>query len=211
MVRKRCWRPPSQPGVLPEFSDDSNQFTLPSGTCELLYLTQSTAARTTVRPNYGIKPSVLTDFVSGLSDSWSERSHLVPVVIDPVRGGTGGKPGLASRAYAREVADDRDRDLGTVLSYLVGRPVRGVELAQALGVARSSYYAARDDGRLITADNLLRLADVFGLNPVDLLVRYGLVTHDAAVEYTQNAGSTSPRTDSAETAGLRPRMDLPPL
>jgi len=107
------------------------------------------------------------------------------------------------RAYDQRVIDDRDRDLGTVLSYLVGRPVRTVELAKALGFARSSFYVARDEGRLITADNLLRLADVYGLNPVDLLVRYGLVSHDAAVEYARDAGP--------DATGLRPRMDLPPL
>jgi hypothetical protein len=106
-------------------------------------------------------------------------------------------------AYAQLVIDDRDRDLGSVLSYLVGRPVRTVELAKALGVARSSFYVARDEGRLITADNLLRLADVYGLNPVDLLVRYGLVSHDAAVEYARGVGP--------DATGLRPRMDLPPL
>jgi plasmid maintenance system antidote protein VapI len=109
------------------------------------------------------------------------------------------------------VIDDRDRDLGTVLSYLVGRPVRTVELAKALGVARSSYYAARDEGRLISADNLLRLADVFELNPVDLLVRYGLVSHDAAMEYARDAGTATTKTATADTAGLRPRLDLPPL
>lgn len=98
-----------------------------------------------------------------------------------------------------------------MLSYLVGRPVRTVELAKALGVARSSYYAARDEGRLITADNLLRLADVFGLNPVDLLVRYGLVSHDAAMEYARDAGTAPAKTATADTAGLRPRLDLPPL
>ena len=114
-------------------------------------------------------------------------------------------------AYAHEVIDDRDRDLGTVLSYLVGRPVRTVELAKALGVARSSYYAARDEGRLISADNLLRLADVFGLNPVDLLVRYGLVSHDAAVQYARDTGPAPATTGTADAAGLRPRMDLPPL
>jgi hypothetical protein len=106
-------------------------------------------------------------------------------------------------AYAYYVIDDRDRDLGTVLSYLVGRPIRTVELAKALGVARSSYYAARDEQRLVTADNLLQLAGAFGLNPVDLLVRYGLVSHDAVVEYARAAGS--------DATGLRPRMDLPPL
>lgn len=109
------------------------------------------------------------------------------------------------------MADDRDRDLGTVLSYLVKRPVRTVELAKALGVARSSYYTARDEGRLITADNLLRLAGFFGLNPVDLLVRYGLVSHDAAVEYARDAGPAPAKTSTADTAGLRPRMDRPPL
>jgi len=111
--------------------------------------------------------------------------------------------GKGVRAYARQVIDDRDRDLGTVLSYLVGRPVRTVELAKSLGFARSSFYVARDEGRLITADNLLRLADVYGLNPVDLLVRYGLVSHDAALEYARDAGP--------DATGLRPRMDLPPL
>jgi len=119
--------------------------------------------------------------------------------------------GKGVRAYARQVIDDRDRDLGTVLSYLVGRPVRTVELAKALGVARSSYYAARDEGRLISADNLLRLADVFELNPVDLLVRYGLVSHDAAIEYAQDTGTAATKTATADTAGLRPRLDLPPL
>jgi hypothetical protein len=111
--------------------------------------------------------------------------------------------GKGVRAYHQGVIDDRDRDLGTVLSYLVGRPVRTVELAKSLGFARSSFYVARDEGRLITADNLLRLADVYGLNPVDLLVRYGLVSHDAALEYARDAGP--------DATGLRPRMDLPPL
>ena len=114
-------------------------------------------------------------------------------------------------AYDLQVIDDRDRDLGTVLSYLVGRPVRTVELAKALGVARSSYYAARDEGRLITADNLLRMAEVFGLNPVELLVRYGLVSHDAAVDYARDAGTAPAKTGTADTAGLSPRLDLPPL
>ncbi|MBU3749020.1 MAG: helix-turn-helix transcriptional regulator [Mycobacterium sp.] len=98
-----------------------------------------------------------------------------------------------------------------MLSYLVGRPVRTVELAKALGVARSSYYAARDEGRLITADNLLRLAGVFELNPVDLLVRYGLVSRDAAIEYVLDGDNAPPIAGTANKVGLRPRMDLPPL
>ena len=108
--------------------------------------------------------------------------------------------------------DDRERELSAVLGYLVGRPVPAVELARALGVSRSSYYAARDERRLITAGNLIRLAGVFGLNAVDLLVRYGLISHDAAVDYLSGdaRAATVPQTRS-RSPRLDPRRDLPPL
>lgn len=119
---------------------------------------------------------------------------------------------MTSDRKGTDVIDDRERELSAVLGYLVGRPVPAVELARALGVSRSSYYAARDEKRLITADNLIKLAGVFRLNPVDLLVRYGLVSYDAAVDYVTG------ETRAAATAGTRsrsprlePRMDLPPL
>lgn len=104
--------------------------------------------------------------------------------------------------------DDRHRDLDTVLSYLVGRRLRALELAQALGISRSSYYAARDERRLITADNLLKLADALNLNPVDLLVRYGLLNDDAITEYTGAQQYPPPRPRGPR---LQPRLDLPPL
>lgn len=105
--------------------------------------------------------------------------------------------------------DDRQRELSTVLSYLVGHPLRAVDLAKALGISRSSYYAARDEGRLITADNLLRLAGTLDLNPIDLLVRYGLVSHDDVVDYTASAAPPAPARSRARR--LTPRLDLPPL
>jgi len=73
----------------------------------------------------------------------------------------------------------------------------------------SNFIALRK--RLITAANLLRLAGVFGLNPVDLLVRYGLVSREAAVEYARGAGPAPEKTATADPAGLRPPVDLPPL
>lgn len=110
------------------------------------------------------------------------------------------------------MVDDRERELSTVLGYLVGRPVPAVEMARALGVSRSSYYAAREEKRLITADNLIKLAGVFRLNPVDLLVRYGMVSHDAVVDYlgepAQTAATPSVR---SRLRRLQPRSDLPPL
>lgn len=109
------------------------------------------------------------------------------------------------------IIDDRQRELSTVLSYLVGRPLRAVELAKALGISRSSYYAARDEGRLVTADNLLRLAAAFGLNPVDLLIRYGLLSHDAVTDYVGDSAPPARPARPARTPRLQPRMDLPPL
>lgn len=78
--------------------------------------------------------------------------------------------------------DDRSRDLGSVLSYLVGRQLRANEIITALGVSRSAYYVQREEGRLVTADNLLRLAAALNLNPVDLLLRYSMVSREAVLE-----------------------------
>lgn len=107
--------------------------------------------------------------------------------------------------------DDRQRELSTVLSYLVGRPLRTAELAKDLGISRSSYYTARDEGRLSTADNLLRLAAALGLNPVDLLIRYGLLSHDAVLEYLSTSAPPAPPDRPARTPRPQPRSNLPPL
>lgn len=105
--------------------------------------------------------------------------------------------------------DDRERDLGTVLSYLVGRQLHTVELAKALGMSRSGYYAARDKEKLVTSDNLLRFAAVFGLNPVDLLVRFGLLSSEAVDDYT--AARTVTSAPGRGKRRLQPRLDMPPL
>lgn len=79
--------------------------------------------------------------------------------------------------------DDTSRDLGTVLSYLVGRQLRANEIIAALGMSRSAYYVQRDGGRLVTVDNLLRLAAALNLNPIDLLLRYSMVSRESVLEY----------------------------
>lgn len=114
--------------------------------------------------------------------------------------------------------DDTGRELGTVLSYLVGRQLSTVEIAKAVGLSRSAYYTARDEGRLISADNLLRLAAAFGLNPIDLLVRYRLVDHGTVIEYagaqhvTPGGAVVTTAPAKPQTRGpLRPRLDLPPV
>jgi hypothetical protein len=85
---------------------------------------------------------------------------------------------------------DGPKQLDAVLGYLVGRRLSTREICAALELSRSTYYEQRDQGRLITADNLITAAGNLGLNPVDLLVRYGLVPASAAVEYTEEISST---------------------
>ncbi len=105
-----------------------------------------------------------------------------------------------------------------MLSYLLGRQLRTSELISALGVSRSAYYVARDAGRLSSPGNLLRLASAFGVNPVELLIRYGFLTHDDVLQYVADSGlsGSEPRGAPAPPRIPRPprleyRPDAPPL
>lgn len=79
--------------------------------------------------------------------------------------------------------DDRDKDPTVVLPYLVGRPLAAGEVYEAFGYRKSAYYKAVNEGRLISASNLLKVAKYFGLNPIDLQVRFGLIEPEAVDEY----------------------------
>jgi hypothetical protein len=83
--------------------------------------------------------------------------------------------------------DDREKDPAVVLPYLVGRPLAATEVYEAFGYRKSAYYKAAREGRLVTADNLIRAARYFGLNPVDLQVRFGLIEPEAVTEYLESA------------------------
>lgn len=110
------------------------------------------------------------------------------------------------------MVDDRHRELGAVLSYLVGRQLRAGEIVEALGVSRSAYYLARDEGRLVTADNLIRLAAALGLNPIDLMLRYGLVSENAVLDCARDLEPEGARRESrSRVRRLQPRLDAPPI
>jgi hypothetical protein len=82
--------------------------------------------------------------------------------------------------------DDRDKDPTVVLPYLVGRPLAATEVYEAFGYRKSAFYKAAREGRLMTADNLIRAARYLGLNPIDLQVRFGLIQPEAVTEYVQS-------------------------
>jgi hypothetical protein len=103
------------------------------------------------------------------------------------------------------VMDDRDKDPAVVLPYLVGRPISATEVYEAFGYRKSAYYKAAHEGRLVTADNLIRAAKYFGLNPVDLQVRFGLIPPEAVTEYVESTR------DRPRLRDLRPEPIKPPV
>lgn len=101
--------------------------------------------------------------------------------------------------------DDRDKDPAVVLPYLVGRPLAGAEVYEAFGYHKSAYYKAAREHRLITASNLLKVARYFGLNPVDLQVRFGLIEPEAVTEYLKS------EPELPRLGELRPKPGNPPV
>ncbi|AVO25557.1 immunity repressor [Mycobacterium phage LaterM] len=87
--------------------------------------------------------------------------------------------------------DDTDKSLAAVLSYLVGRQLKLRELLEALQMSRTRYYNQAEEGRLITADNLIRAARNLKINEVDLLARYNLISDDAIRAYAEGLAPTS--------------------
>src|ERR1700757_377295 len=75
-----------------------------------------------------------------------------------------------------QMQNDRVRDLEVLLAFLLNRPLRQAEVGMALGISRTPYYDQKAKGQLASPQNLLSVAAYFGLNPVDLLLRYGYIT-----------------------------------
>jgi hypothetical protein len=105
----------------------------------------------------------------------------------------------------------RSVDLAEVLSSLTGRRVRIGEIISALNVGRSTYYEQRDAGRLISADNLVRLAAELEINPVELLLRCGLVSRQAVAECSAKPDGAATRRVREPRRRFQPRPDAPPL
>lgn len=125
------------------------------------------------------------------------------------------------------VSRDAEKDLGLVLSYLTGRKLTLDEVLAAVGMSRSTYYDRQGKGTLTTTDTLLRAARFLGLNPVDLLIRYGRIAPTDVVDYLEveerpfgltTATSSAKANPPERTRGRRssisrltPRPDAPPL
>ncbi len=101
--------------------------------------------------------------------------------------------------------DDCDKDPAVVLPYLVGRPLAATEVYEAFGYRKSAYYKAVREGRLVSADNLIRASKYLGLNPIDLLIRFGLIEPESVNEYVASTRALPRLRD------LRPDPTKPPV
>ena len=119
-------------------------------------------------------------------------------------------------------ADDTQRDLATVLSYLTGRMLTKEEIWTALDMSRSTYYDQLEKGTLITADNLRTAAASLGINRAELLTRYRLIDPEEVTSLAEDIGSrplsyapagrgvmTIPA-KQAKVSRLRPRLPCNP-
>jgi predicted DNA-binding transcriptional regulator AlpA len=59
---------------------------------------------------------------------------------------------------------------------MLKRDVPSPEISRALGISSSSYYRRKSQDSYPDAEELRLVAERFGLNPVDLWVRFGLTT-----------------------------------
>jgi hypothetical protein len=102
------------------------------------------------------------------------------------------------------MSDERQKQLDAVLIGMAGRRLSVGEIIKALEMSSTTYYQQRADGRLITAENLIKAARNLGLNEVELLVRYGFIDPAAIEEYVEMYGANP--TKPKATTRRRPRL-----
>src|SRR5438270_9248154 len=71
--------------------------------------------------------------------------------------------------------DENGKNLQAVLGYMLNRAVPAKEIYAALGIARNTYHGRGDEDGFPDAEECRLIAQAFGLNPLDLLLRFGLI------------------------------------
>jgi hypothetical protein len=83
--------------------------------------------------------------------------------------------------------DDGGSDpLQPILVALTGRTLTMGDVQKAVGLSKPQYYAARREGKLLTANRLIQAANTLAINPVQLLVACGLVSLKDAADLVED-------------------------
>ena len=121
-----------------------------------------------------------------------------------------------SRSVSGMPRTDREsgRELQALLEFHLQVDPRAIR--DALGYSSSRYYRRCKDDDYPNAEELRVIADRFGLNPIDLQVRFGLISEPDIAGYTGSPLTTPTRRGVtkrplAKLSHLQRRPDAPPL
>ena len=108
--------------------------------------------------------------------------------------------------------DENGRSLESVLTYMLDG-VNAQDIAAALGVSHATYYRRKREDSYPDAEELRVIARHFDLNPVDLMVRFGLVTTNEAGWGGGSPLTTTKTKRQAKQRNVVPRVEIhgPPL
>lgn len=110
--------------------------------------------------------------------------------------------------------DENGKGLQAVLGYLLDRAVPAKEIYDALGIARNTYHNRIDEDSFPNAEELRLIADSFGLNPVDLMLRFGLITEGHLEPFlapVKTARKATPRRTLKSLQDMPRNPDVAPL
>lgn len=105
--------------------------------------------------------------------------------------------------------DENGREVQAVLGYMLNRAVPAKDIYGALGIARNTYHNREKEDSYPNAEECRLLAQYFDLNPLDLLVRFGLITEEHLAPFTAGPVATR-KAASAPTEQRLPKFsDMP--
>ncbi len=82
------------------------------------------------------------------------------------------------------------KELHVLLNYVMERTVPAKEICGILGIKSYNTYLDRiKKDTYPNAEECRLLAEHFGLNPIELMVRFGLVTRDDVTKYAEKLSS----------------------
>ena len=101
--------------------------------------------------------------------------------------------------------DENGKGIQAVLGYLADRVVSEKEIYGVLGVSRNTYVSRSEADTFPNAEECRLLAEHLKLNPVDLMIRFGLITK----EHARAVAAPPVPTVSTSTSRLTKISDLP--
>ena len=84
--------------------------------------------------------------------------------------------------------DDHGKQLHALLGYLLDGGVDSRDIYGALGISSSTYYRRIREIDYPNAEELRKVASIFGLSSADLQVRFGLLNPEDLTIYTNSLG-----------------------